>query len=122
MPPIPDRDRCDKQTDRGTGTMFAHRFHYRFISIRPYSKRPMSDWQALPEEMRVWIRAGIKARAEGLSPSQASDVADAEVARHRELTAKYEATFADTRPGLVARAAQETAEAKKTAMPRVRGL
>ena len=79
-------------------------------------------WQALPEEMRVWIRAGIKARAEGLSPSQATDVADAEVARHRELTAKYEATLANTRPGPVARAAQETADANKAATPRVRGL
>jgi hypothetical protein len=79
-------------------------------------------WRALPEEARVWLRAGIKARIEGLSPNQAAEAADAEVARHRELTARYEAAFADTRPGPVAQAAQATAAANKPALPRARGL
>ena len=79
-------------------------------------------WGAMPEEMKVWIRAGIKARAEGLSPSQANDAADAEVARHRALMAKYNATSAGEHLDPVAQAAKETADANKAALLRGRGL
>ena len=79
-------------------------------------------WGAMPEEMKVWIRAGIKARAEGLSSSQANDAADAEVARHRALTAKYNATSAGEHLDPVAGAAKETADANKRAMPGSRFL
>jgi hypothetical protein len=79
-------------------------------------------WQALPEEMRVWIRTGIKARAEGLSPSQATDVADAEVARQRELMAKYNMTFSGEPLDAAAQDGKETAEVGDRAMPRARGL
>jgi hypothetical protein len=79
-------------------------------------------WQSLPEEMRMWIRAGIKAPAEGLSPSRASDAADAEVERHRALMAKYNRTFSGEPLEPAAQAAKETAEASKTALPHGRGL
>ena len=79
-------------------------------------------WRGLPEEARVWLRTGIAARMEGLSPNQAADAADAEVARHRALTAKYNATLAGERLDPVAQAAKETADANKAAMPRTRAL
>jgi hypothetical protein len=75
-------------------------------------------WGAMPEEMKVRIRAGIKARAEGLSPLQALAAADAEVARDRELMARYEALSAAAPPGPVAQAAKATADANNPAMPR----
>jgi hypothetical protein len=77
------------------------------------------NWQALPEAARVWLRAGMKARAQGLSLSQAVDAAEAEMARAIEETARYEAAF-PAGDGPVARAARETAEANRLAAARRR--
>jgi hypothetical protein len=49
------------------------------------------QWAAIPEEEKAWLRAGIKARAAGLSSAEAARAADAEVARHNELMASLNA-------------------------------
>lgn len=48
-------------------------------------------WVMVPEDEKVWLRAGVRARAEGLTPERAARAADADVARHRALTEKLAA-------------------------------
>jgi hypothetical protein len=57
-------------------------------------------WWVLPEEARVFFRAGIKARHAGLSVEEAYREADAEVARSAEHIARVDAeTLARLRAG-----------------------
>ena len=46
-------------------------------------------WALVPEDQKVWLRAGIKARKDGLSPEMAARAADAEQARVAALMAKH---------------------------------
>jgi hypothetical protein len=47
------------------------------------------QWARYSEEEKVWIRAAIKARADGLSPEAAGRAADAELADYVALMAKH---------------------------------
>jgi hypothetical protein len=46
-------------------------------------------WALYSEEEKVWLRAGIKARVQGLSPQDAALAANAELARHLALMEKH---------------------------------
>jgi hypothetical protein len=74
-------------------------------------------WPEIPEASKVWIRAAIRASAEGLGRKAAAIAADAEAMRWEELQARFAPKAAA--PEFSERAS-ETVEA--AAMPRVRSL
>jgi hypothetical protein len=81
-------------------------------------------WSQFPEDGKVWLRAGIKARVDGLSPQAAARAADAEVARHVALMAKHArpAAAAAPAPHPDEAAIQETVDDDARTGPRVRSL
>jgi hypothetical protein len=46
-------------------------------------------WPLVPEEFKVWFRAGIKARVDGHSPREAAAIGDTEVVRWKACVAQY---------------------------------
>ena len=75
-------------------------------------------WQMLPEDGKIWLRAGIKARVAGLPAPAAAQAADAELAREIERRRAPERPAAEIIPAAApAPAPPDTAPA-----PRVRGL
>lgn len=76
-------------------------------------------WWQMPEENRVWIRAAIRASADGLGNKAVAEAAAAEADRWRALQARYapKADAAEVRERPV-----ETPEADRVAIPRIRSL
>src|SRR5690242_10644102 len=52
-------------------------------------------WPQVPEELKVEIRATFTALAQGMPPHEATRHAEAEVARHLELAARFAQMAAD---------------------------
>ena len=46
-------------------------------------------WVIVPQDFKIWFRAAIQARCEGLSPEEANRAGEAEVKRRKELEAQY---------------------------------